>query len=249
MPALNALAASGRAVPGLVAPLGGRLPIHDDALQAVASEPVKPMLDTVLLYLGTGTCVSGSDKGDRIFGGGVPAHGQRGNLPMQETIVSGLLETVPAFGQLKPLRQWAGVVDLVPDSSPILGPAGPEGLFLNCGRGTRATGGRMGISAVARCSRPRPRTWTSASVSVCKVTVIRCRPARIWCYRKRGALYVWVPAPEAAALWLRLSRLAVALDRPGCAIRRPPRAKVTLDCNLPLCAGVTCYRVEEWGNV
>ena len=186
MPALNALAASGRAVPGLVAPLGGRLPIHDDALQAVASEPVKPMLDPVLLYLGTGTCVSGSDKGDRIFGGGVPAHGQRGNLPMQETIVSGLLETVPAFGQLKPLRQWAGVVDLVPDSSPILGPAGPEGLFLNCGRGTRATGGRMGISAVARCSRPRPRAWTSASVSVCNVTVIRCRPARIWCYRKGG---------------------------------------------------------------
>ena len=29
-----------------------------------------------------------------------------------------------------------GVVDVVPDSSPILGPAGPKGLYLNCGWGT-----------------------------------------------------------------------------------------------------------------
>ena len=136
MPALNALAASGRAVPGLVAPLGGRLPIHDDALQAVASEPVKPMLDTVLLYLGTGTCVSGSDKGDRIFGGGVPAHGQRGNLPMQETVLAGLAEMVPALAKVKLLRHWAGIVDVTPDSSPIIGPSGLDGLYLNCGWGT-----------------------------------------------------------------------------------------------------------------
>jgi sarcosine oxidase subunit beta len=61
-------------------------------LQAFVSEPVKPMLDTVLLYLGTGTYVSQSDKGELVFGGGldrVPTHGQRGNLPAQETVISG----------------------------------------------------------------------------------------------------------------------------------------------------------------
>ena len=42
----------------------------------------------------------------------------------------------PAFGQLKLLRQWGGVVDVVPDSSPILGPVGVDGLFVNCGWGT-----------------------------------------------------------------------------------------------------------------
>ncbi|MBY6115931.1 sarcosine oxidase subunit beta family protein [Mameliella alba] len=132
------VAAAG-ATPGLVAPLGVRLPIHDYALQAFVSEPVKPVLDTVLLYLGTGTYVSQSDKGELVFGGGldrVPTHGQKGNLPVQESIVSGLLEMFPAFGQLKLLRQWGGVVDVVPDSSPILGPVGPEGLFVNCGWGT-----------------------------------------------------------------------------------------------------------------
>ncbi|RMC31623.1 sarcosine oxidase subunit beta family protein [Paracoccus alkanivorans] len=132
------LAAAG-ATPGLAAMAGIRLPIHTYALQAFVSEPVKPILDTVLLYLGTGTYVSQSDKGELVFGGGldrVPTHGQNGNLPAQETVISGLLEMFPAFAQLRLLRQWAGVVDVVPDSSPVIGPAGPEGLFLNCGWGT-----------------------------------------------------------------------------------------------------------------
>jgi sarcosine oxidase subunit beta len=132
------VAAAG-ATPGIVAEAGVRLPIHTYALQAFVSEPVKPCLDTVLLYLGTGTYVSQSDKGELVFGGGldrVPTHGQKGNLPAQEVVISGLLEMFPAFGQLKLLRQWAGVVDVVPDSSPVIGPVGPEGLFINCGWGT-----------------------------------------------------------------------------------------------------------------
>ncbi|MEM6739896.1 MAG: sarcosine oxidase subunit beta family protein [Pseudomonadota bacterium] len=132
------IAAAG-ATPGLAADVGVTMPIHTYALQAFVSEPVKPCLDTVLLYLGTGTYVSQSDKGELVFGGGldrIPTHGQTGNLPVQEEIISGLLEMFPAFAQLKMLRQWAGVVDVVPDSSPILGPTGPDGLYLNCGWGT-----------------------------------------------------------------------------------------------------------------
>ncbi len=132
------IAAAG-ATPGLVQMVGGDLPIHNYALQAFVSEPVKPCLDTVLLYLGTGTYLSQSDKGELVIGGGldrVPTHGQNGNLPVQETVLSGLLEMFPAFGQLKLLRQWAGVVDVVPDSSPVIGPVGPGGLFVNCGWGT-----------------------------------------------------------------------------------------------------------------
>ncbi|WP_420395506.1 sarcosine oxidase subunit beta family protein [Nioella sp.] len=132
------VAAAG-ATPGIVAEASVRLPIHTYALQAFVSEPVKPCLDTVLLYLGTGTYVSQSDKGELVFGGGldrVPTHGQKGNLPAQEVVISGLLEMFPAFGQLKLLRQWAGVVDVVPDSSPVIGPVGPEGLYINCGWGS-----------------------------------------------------------------------------------------------------------------
>ncbi len=131
--------ASAGATPGLAAMAGVRLPILTYALQAFVSEPLKPILDIVLLYLGTGTYVSQSDKGELVFGGGldrVPTHGQRGNLPMQETVISGLLEMFPAFAQLRLMRQWGGVVDVVPDSSPVIGPVGPEGLYINCGWGT-----------------------------------------------------------------------------------------------------------------
>ena len=115
------------------------LPLHIYTLQAMVSEPVKPCLDTVILYPGTGTYVSQSDKGELVIGGGidrVPSYAQRGNPPVQETVISGLLEMFPSFGQLKLLRQWGGIVDVTPDSSPLIGPSPLPGLYLNCGWGT-----------------------------------------------------------------------------------------------------------------
>lgn len=118
---------------------GFRLPITSYALQACVSEPIKPALDTVVLSPGTGTYVSQSDKGEMVIGGGldrVPSYGQRGNLPTLEIVTSGLLEMFPSFGQLRLMRQWAGIVDVTPDSSPIIGESPLPGLFLNCGWGT-----------------------------------------------------------------------------------------------------------------
>ncbi|MCG7504171.1 sarcosine oxidase subunit beta family protein [Mesorhizobium retamae] len=123
----------------LAAKAGFRLPINSYALQACVSEPVKPILDTVVLSPGTGVYASQSDKGEIVIGGGldrVPSYGQRGNLPTLESVIAGLLEMFPAFGQLKLMRQWAGIVDVVPDSSPIIGESPLPGLFLNCGWGT-----------------------------------------------------------------------------------------------------------------
>lgn len=123
----------------LAAKAGFRLPVISYALQACVSEPVKPALDTVVLSPSTGTYVSQSDKGEMVIGGGldrVPSYGQRGNLPVIETVISGLLEMFPTFRQLRLMRQWAGIVDVVPDSSPIIGESPLPGLFLNCGWGT-----------------------------------------------------------------------------------------------------------------
>ncbi|WP_439629417.1 sarcosine oxidase subunit beta family protein [Shinella sp.] len=123
----------------LAAKAGFRLPITSYALQACVSEPIKPVLDTVVLSPGTGTYASQSDKGELVVGGAldrVPSYGQRGNLPMLEGVVSGLLEMFPSFRQLRLMRQWAGIVDVTPDSSPILGESPLPGLFLNCGWGT-----------------------------------------------------------------------------------------------------------------
>ncbi|MCB5410338.1 sarcosine oxidase subunit beta family protein [Pseudogemmobacter faecipullorum] len=118
---------------------GFRLPVTSYALQACVSEPVKPVLDTIVLSPGAGTYASQSDKGEMVVGGGldrIPSYGQRGNLPVLETVLSGLVEMFPSFRQLKLMRQWAGIVDVVPDSSPIIGESPLPGLFLNCGWGT-----------------------------------------------------------------------------------------------------------------
>jgi sarcosine oxidase subunit beta len=123
----------------LAAKAGFRLPITSYALQACVSEPVKPVLDTVVLSPGTGTYASQSDKGELVLGGAldrVPSYGQRGNLPVLEEVVAGFLEMFPSFRQLRLMRQWAGIVDVTPDSSPILGESPLPGLFLNCGWGT-----------------------------------------------------------------------------------------------------------------
>jgi sarcosine oxidase, subunit beta len=123
----------------LMAKAGVKLPIHSYTLQAMVSEPIKPCLDIVLLHIGTGVYLSQSDKGKIVFGGGldrIPSYTQRGAPPMQEIVISGLLDMFPAFGQLKLMRQWGGIVDVVPDSSPIIGPSPTPGIFLNCGWGT-----------------------------------------------------------------------------------------------------------------
>lgn len=118
---------------------GYKLPIHSYALQAFVSEPIKPILDTVVLCPAFATYVSQSDKGGIVFGGGldrVPSYGQRGNMPVQEVVVGALVEMMPALAKLKLLRHWGGIVDVTPDSSPIIGPSGVDGLTLNCGWGT-----------------------------------------------------------------------------------------------------------------
>ncbi|RWM08762.1 sarcosine oxidase subunit beta family protein [Mesorhizobium sp.] len=134
---------TGMAVAGhssvLAAKAGFRLPINSYALQACVSEPVKPILDTVVISPDTGVYVSQSDKGELVIGGAldrIPSYGQRGNLPVLEGVIAGMLDMYPIFGQLKMMRQWAGIVDVVPDSSPIIGESPLPGLFLNCGWGT-----------------------------------------------------------------------------------------------------------------
>lgn len=118
---------------------GFRLPITSYALQAFVSEPVKPVLDTVLLSLATGIYISQSDKGGLVIGGGLdlyPSYAQRGNMPVARNVLGAVAEQFPSLGRVRFLRQWAGIVDVVSDSSPILGATPVPNIFINCGWGT-----------------------------------------------------------------------------------------------------------------
>lgn len=118
---------------------GFRLPIISYALQAMVSEPVKPALDTVVLSPGTGAYVSQSDKGEMVLGAMLdlfPSYAQRGSFAVKQNIIASTLAMFPSFSRLPLMRQWAGIVDVVHDSSPIIGATPIPGLYINCGWGT-----------------------------------------------------------------------------------------------------------------
>jgi len=118
---------------------GFRLPVTSYALQAMVSEPIKPILDTVVLSPGTGAYVSQSDKGEIVMGAMLdlfPSYAQRGSFAVKQAIIAAVLALFPSFSRLQLLRQWAGIVDVVHDSSPIIGPTPVPGLYINCGWGT-----------------------------------------------------------------------------------------------------------------
>jgi sarcosine oxidase, subunit beta len=118
---------------------GFRLPVTSFALQAMVSEPIKPILDTVILSPGTGAYVSQSDKGEIVMGAMLdlfPSYAQRGSFAVKQAIIAATLALFPSFSRLNLMRQWAGIVDVVHDSSPIIGPTPLPNLYINCGWGT-----------------------------------------------------------------------------------------------------------------
>ncbi len=123
----------------LAAMAGLRFPIESHPLQALVSEPVKPVLHTVVMSSAVHVYVSQSDKGELVMGAGIDgynSYAQRGSPPVVENLLNALVELFPCFSRLKVLRTWAGIVDICPDASPILGLTPVDGLYFNCGWGT-----------------------------------------------------------------------------------------------------------------
>jgi sarcosine oxidase subunit beta len=118
---------------------GLSLPVTSYTLQAMVSEPVKPVLDTVVLSPAVGAYWSQSDKGEVVIGGALdhfPSYAQRGSFGITQQVLAATVEMFPSFGRLRLMRQWGGIVDVVQDSSPIIGATPVPGLYVNCGWGT-----------------------------------------------------------------------------------------------------------------
>ena len=123
----------------LAAMAGFRLPIESHTLQAMVSEPIKPVLDSVVMSNAVHVYVSQSDKGELVIGAGMDgynSYSQRGSFQIVEGQMGALVELFPIFSRLRMLRQWGGIVDVCPDASPIVGKTPVDGLYINCGWGT-----------------------------------------------------------------------------------------------------------------
>ncbi len=118
---------------------GFRLPIESHPLQALVSEPIKPVIHSVVMSNAVHVYVSQSDKGELVIGAGIDAYNsysQRGSLAVVEGQIGALVELFPIFSRLRMMRQWGGIVDVCPDASPIVGKTPVDNLYFNCGWGT-----------------------------------------------------------------------------------------------------------------
>ncbi|RQE81899.1 hypothetical protein IPC292_19030 [Pseudomonas aeruginosa] len=132
---------------------GFRLPLESHPLQALVSEPLKPIIDSVIMSNAVHGYISQSDKGDLVIGAGIDGYngyGQRGSYPVIEHTLQAIVEMFPVLSRVRMNRQWGGIVDTTPDACPIIGKTPVQNLFFNCGWGTggfKATPGSGNVFA------------------------------------------------------------------------------------------------------
>ena len=123
----------------VMAMAGLRMPLESFPLQALVSEPVKPVLPCVVMSNTIHAYISQSDKGELVIGAGTDqytSYSQTGGLHITTHTLDAICELFPTFRRLRMLRNWGGIVDVTPDLSPIIGKTPVPGLFVNCGWGT-----------------------------------------------------------------------------------------------------------------
>ena len=131
--------------------VGLRLPLQSHPLQALVSELLEPVHPTVVMSNAVHVYVSQAHKGELVMGAGVDSYngyGQRGSFHIIERQMAAALELFPIFARAHLLRTWAGIVDVTPDASAIVGLTPIEDLYVNCGWGT---GGFKATPGVGWC--------------------------------------------------------------------------------------------------
>ena len=116
-----------------------RMPLESYPLQALVSEPVKPVFPCVVMSNTVHAYVSQSDKGELVIGASTDqytSYSQTGGLQILTHTLDAICEMYPMFSRMKMLRSWGGIVDVTPDRSPILAKTPVKGLYVNCGWGT-----------------------------------------------------------------------------------------------------------------
>jgi sarcosine oxidase subunit beta len=118
---------------------GIRLPIRSYPLQAMVTQPLKPFLDPLVSSAALHVYVSQSARGELVIGGGsdpYELYSTRATLDLKESLIAQALELFPFLAEVKLMRQWAGITDMTPDYSPIMGASPLTNYWLDAGWGT-----------------------------------------------------------------------------------------------------------------
>lgn len=118
---------------------GIKLPIRTIPLQACVSESLKPFLDPIIVSGSLHIYVSQSARGELVMGGSTdpyPLYSTRSTLDFTEGLMANMLELFPFLQKAKVLRQWAGIADMTPDFSPVMGLTPVSNYYIDAGWGT-----------------------------------------------------------------------------------------------------------------
>ncbi len=120
--------------------VGLNLPITSHPLQACVSEPLKPFLNKVIVSATMHVYVSQTDRGELVLGAEIDpytSYSYRSTLPFLQTTALHALSLFPGLREVKINRQWAGICDMTPDYSPVMGEVpGIKGFLVDVGWGT-----------------------------------------------------------------------------------------------------------------
>jgi sarcosine oxidase, subunit beta len=125
--------------PRITRMVGIQTPIVVHPLQACVTEPLKPWLNCIVVSASLHLYVSQSSRGELVMGASLDPyelHSTRSTLDFAEGLAGHLLELFPFLADVKVLRQWAGLSDMTPDFSPIMGKTPVEGFYIDSGWGT-----------------------------------------------------------------------------------------------------------------
>ncbi len=124
----------------LIAAMAGvKLPVETRPLQAAVSEPLKPFLDVVIVSGTLHFYLSQSARGEIVMGASVDpftSYSIDSTLGFVEGLAGHVLELFPSLANVRLMRQWAGLCDMTPDYSPIMGFTPVEGFLVDVGWGT-----------------------------------------------------------------------------------------------------------------
>ncbi len=140
---------------------GFRLPIRTLPLQACVSQPLKPFLDPIIVSGSLHVYVSQSPRGELVMGGSTDPYGvyqNRSTLEFMESMMAHMLELFPFLGEVRILRQWAGMADMTPDFSPVMGETPVGNYYIDAGWGT------WGFKATPVCGKRMAETVATGRV-------------------------------------------------------------------------------------
>ncbi len=115
----------------VMARAGLSMPLESFPLQALVSEPIKPIFPCVVMSNTIHAYISQSDKGELVIGAGTDqyvSYSQQGGIHIASHTLDAICELIPEFRRMRMLRNWGGIVDTTYDRSPIIGTTPIPGL-------------------------------------------------------------------------------------------------------------------------